>query len=89
MRFEIETGKILVVESEKSAVEAVENILKKIPATKKVLVTFTGDENKLDNFSINTAIYKISEKFSDAEIVWCVVSDDRIENEVRVIIVAD
>ena len=54
-----------------------------------MLVTFTGDENKLDNFSINAAIDKISEKFSDAEIVWCVVSDDRIENEVRVIIVAD
>ena len=86
---EIETGKILACESEKSAVEAVENILQKIPATKKVLVTFTGDENKLDNFSINAAIDKISEKFSDAEIVWCVVSDDRIENEVRVVIVAD
>lgn len=86
---EVEAGKILVGESENSAVDAVENILKKIPATKNLLMNIIGDENKLDMLDTNDATEKIAKKFPNAEIVWGVVSDERLENKIRVVIVME
>lgn len=85
----VEFGKILVGESGKSAAEAVENILKKIPATKNLLVNIKGDENKLDMLDINDATEKIAEKFPDAEIIWGVTADNQLANKICVVMVTE
>ncbi len=84
---EVEEGKIIVGESEKSAAEAVDNILKKIPATKNLLVNIKGDENKLDMLDINDATEKIAEKFPDAGITWGVTADNQLANKICVVMV--
>ena len=86
---EVEFGKILVGESKNSVAEIVENILKKIPATKNLLMNIKGDRNELSMLDINDATQKLAKKFPDAEIVWGVTEDNQLANKFFVVMATE
>ena len=86
---EVDAGKFIVSESEKSAADAMEKILKKISATKNLLMNIIGDENKLDMLDVNDATEKLVKKFQDAEIVWGVTADESFANKIFIVMVME
>lgn len=86
---EVDAGKFIVSESEKSAADAMENILQKIPATKNLLMNIIGDENKFDMLDVNDATQKLVKKFPDAEIVWGVTADESFANKIFIVMVME
>lgn len=86
---EVNAGKFIVSESEKSAADAMEKILKKIPATNNLLMNIIGDENKLDMLDVNEATEKLAKKFRDAEIVWSVTADESFANKIFIVMIME
>lgn len=86
---EVEAGKFVVSESEKSAAEAMEKILQEIPATRNLVMNIIGDENELDMLDVNDATEKLAKKFPDAEIVWGVTADNQLANKIFVVMIVE
>lgn len=87
---EVEAGKFIVSESEKSAADAMEKILQEIPATNNLLMNIIGGEDKLDILDVNEATEKLVKKFPDAEqITYGVTADESVANKIRVVIIME
>lgn len=86
---EVEAGKFIVSESEKSAADAMEKILQEIPATNNLLMNIIGDRNELSMIDVNNATQKLAKKFPDAEIVWGVTEDNQLANKFFVVMATE